>query len=129
MMARWPVRGGPVVDGNTVYFGAGIWPTEGIFLHAIDATTGEAIWKNDKSGSISMPQPHPGAKAISGISSQGYLAAGEKQLIVPTGRAVPAVLDKATGKLQCFQLQANGHRGGADAMVVGDALVNAGVGV
>ena len=126
MMARWPVRGGPVVDGDIVYFGAGIWPTEGIFLYAIDAETGKEIWMNDKSGSISMPQPHPGAHAISGISSQGYLAAGEKRLIVPTGRAVPAVFDKGEGSLTSFQLQANGQRGGADAMVIGDAVVNAG---
>ena len=126
MMARWPVRGGPVVEGDTVYFGAGIWPTEGIFLSAINAADGKTIWKSDQSGSIDMAQPHPGARAVSGISSQGYFAVGEKHLVVPTGRAVPAVFDKADGKLKSFRLQANGQRGGADAMVLGDALINAG---
>lgn len=125
MIARWPVRGGAVVEGDIVYFGAGIWPTEGIHLYALNASDGEIRWKNDESGSIEMPQPHPGADAASGISSQGYFALGEKHLFVPTGRAVPAVFDRTDGTFKCFQLQANGKRGGADVMALGDALVNA----
>ena len=39
MISRWPARGGPVVADGTVYFGAGIWPSEGIYLHAVDALT------------------------------------------------------------------------------------------
>jgi len=32
MISRWPARGGPVVVDDVVHFGAGIWPSEGIFL-------------------------------------------------------------------------------------------------
>ncbi len=43
LVSFWPVRGGPVVVEGVVYFGAGIWPTFGVFLHALDAKTGERI--------------------------------------------------------------------------------------
>jgi outer membrane protein assembly factor BamB len=36
MMARWPVRGGPVIHDGVLYCGAGIWPAEGIYLYACD---------------------------------------------------------------------------------------------
>ena len=33
---------------DIVYFAAGIWPSEGIYLYALDASTGKVIWVNDK---------------------------------------------------------------------------------
>src|SRR4029450_5371065 len=98
MVSRWPARGGPVVLAGTVYFAAGIWPSEGIYLYALDAATGKVQWVNDRSGSIYMGQPHGGANAESGVSSQGYLVANGEQLLVPTGRAVPPSFDRATRK-------------------------------
>jgi outer membrane protein assembly factor BamB len=41
MVSRWPARGGPVVHDNVVYFGAGIFPSQGFFLHALDPETGK----------------------------------------------------------------------------------------
>jgi hypothetical protein len=61
-----------------------------------------------------MPQPHGGANAESGVSAQGYLAAAEKDLLVPTGRAVPAAFARPDGKFLYYHLQANGHVGGTD---------------
>ncbi len=107
MISRWPARGGPVVIDNVVYFGAGIWPTEGIFIYAIDPATGRVLWRNDSSGSIEMDQPHPTARAKSGIASQGYMAVCGDLLFVPTGRAVPAVFDRTEGELRYFHLQQN----------------------
>jgi outer membrane protein assembly factor BamB len=120
LISRWPVRGGPVVADGTLYFGAGIWPSEGIFLYAVDANTGKVIWRNDSSGSIDMDQPHPTARAKSGIAVQGYLAVAGDALLVPTGRAVPAVFDRQTGTLRYFQLQSNGQVGGADVVAIDD---------
>jgi outer membrane protein assembly factor BamB len=114
-----------VVD-DVVYFGAGIWPSEGIFLFALDPLTGNVIWQNDSSGSIEMDQPHGTARAKSGISSQGYLAASGDALLVPTGRAVPAVLRRTDGALLHFPLQAHQHAGGADVVVMDDCLANSG---
>lgn len=126
MISRWPARGGPVVVGDVVYFGAGIWPSEGIYLCALDPQTGDVLWQNDSSGSIEMDQPHGTARAKSGISSQGYLAAAADALLVPTGRAVPAVLDRGDGALLHFPLQAHQHSGGADVAVVDDVFANSG---
>jgi outer membrane protein assembly factor BamB len=126
MISRWPARGGPVVVGNMLYFGAGIWPTEGIFIYAIDPASGTVRWCNDSSGGIEMDQPHPTARAKSGIAAQGYLATSGNSLFIPTGRAVPAVFDRADGKLLYFHLQQNQYTGGSDVVVVDDYFFNGG---
>ena len=124
MVSRWPARGGPAVKDNVVYFGAGIWPSEGIWVYALNPANGKVIWCNSDSGAILMPQPHGGAVAKSGITAQGYLAVGDEQLFVPTGRAVPAALDRKTGKLQYFHLQRYGQLGGSTISLAGKYLVN-----
>jgi len=112
LISRWPARGGPVVRvvrirggwGGVVYFGAGIWPSEGIYLYAIDASTGKTLWVNDSSGSMVLEQPHGGNRAQSGVSIQGYLAIAGNSLVVPTGRATPAVFDGESGEFRYFHL-------------------------
>ena len=126
MISRWPARGGPVIHEDVVYFAAGIWPTEGIYLYALDAATGKQVWVNDKAGSIYMGQPHGGAYAASGVGAQGYLVINDEQLLVPTGRAVPASFERATGKFKFFHLQTFGHKGGASTMAIGPYFFNAG---
>ena len=113
IISRWPARGAPVVLEDKVYFAAGIWPTEGIFLYALDASDGSILWLNDSSGSLEINQPHPGARAKSGISAQGYLAAAGDTLLVPTGRAMPAAFDRAKGNYRYFHLQEQGAGWGA----------------
>jgi outer membrane protein assembly factor BamB len=140
MISRWPARGGAVVVENIVYYGAGIWPSDGIFLHALDAHSGEPLWVNDNSGSIAMPQPHGGADAESGVAAQGYLVAtntsepgksGQNEerawLLVPTGRAVPAAFDRATGQFQYFNLQKYGHKGSASVVASNRYFLNSGM--
>ena len=126
MISRWPARGGPVMVGDALYFGAGIWPTEGIFIYAIDPASGKVLWCDDSSGGIEMDQPHPTARARSGISAQGYLVASGDSLFIPTGRAVPAVFDRVGGKLLYFRLQQNQQLGGADVAVVDGYFFNGG---
>ena len=119
MISRWPARGGPVVVPSrapgeaTVYFAAGIWPSEGVFLYALDATHGSVRWRNATAGSRYMPQPHGGALAASGVSVQGHLAVEGDRLLAPTGRAVPAVFDAGDGTFRYFHLQRYGALGGA----------------
>ena len=128
MISRWPARGGPVLVDDVVYFGAGIWPSEGIiFLCRSTLSRGEVLWRNDASGSLEMDQPHATARAKSGISAQGYLAADRRCAPGADGRAVPAVLDRANGALRYFQLQAHQQAGGADVMVVDEYFVNGGL--
>jgi outer membrane protein assembly factor BamB len=126
MTSHWPARGGPVVLDDTVYFAAGIWPSDGIYLHAIDAATGDAKWTNGETGGLYMAQPHGGANAKSGVAPQGYLLASDKQLFAPTGRAVPAAFDRNSGELTYYHLQKNQQRGGAWAMLADKYLLNSG---
>ncbi len=113
LISRWPARGGPVFDGQHVYFAAGIWPTEGVSIFSLDPKSNETVWLNDRTGSLYIGQPHGGAYANSGVAAQGYLTLNQNQLFVSTGRAVPAVFDKRTGKLGYFHLQKYGHYGGS----------------
>jgi outer membrane protein assembly factor BamB len=126
MISRWPVRGGPVVVDGTAYFGAGIWPSEGVYIYAVDAATGKVQWCNDSSGSLEMDQPHPGARAKSGVAAQGYLAAEGGLLLVPTGRAVPAAFDRATGKFQYLRLGAAAQSGGSEVAAIDGHVFNGG---
>lgn len=125
LISRWPARGGPVVRDDTVYYAAGIWPSDGVYVHALDAGTGRVAWSNTDSGGLDMPQPHPTAEARSGVSPQGYLLASGEAIFVPTGRAVPAAFDRRTGKLLYYRLQENQQRGGTRAMLGAGLLFNA----
>jgi outer membrane protein assembly factor BamB len=98
IISKWPARGGPVIHDGLLYWGAGIWQSEGIFIRAVNPDTGKIVWTNDSSGGIDMPQPHGGANAKSGVSAQGYMLANVDRLFVPTGRAVPAAFERSTGK-------------------------------
>lgn len=126
IISHWPARGGPVVWQDTVYYSGGIWPSDGVFLHALEAATGRSLWSNRESGGIFMAQPHGGAQAVSGVAPQGYLLATETSLIVPTGRAVPAVFERGDGTLRYYHLQKNQQRGGTRTVLTGTAFINAG---
>ncbi|MCP4853905.1 MAG: PQQ-binding-like beta-propeller repeat protein [Fuerstiella sp.] len=126
MISKWPARGGPVIKGGLLYWAAGIWQSEGVFIRAMNPDTGEVVWTNDSSGGIDMPQPHGGANAKSGVSAQGYLLANDDQLFVPTGRAVPAAFRRSSGKFEYYRLQENTKRGGTTAVLAGDLIYNGG---
>jgi outer membrane protein assembly factor BamB len=129
MISKWPVRGGPAVVGNTVYFGAGIWPNDGIFICALEAATGKSVWVNSTSGSELLYQPHAPKPTRSGVSCQGYLAVAGKRVFVPTGRSVPAAFDRDTGKFLYCRIgpQELGFRtsGGTEVAAVDSLLFNA----
>ncbi|MCH8830423.1 MAG: PQQ-binding-like beta-propeller repeat protein, partial [Planctomycetes bacterium] len=126
IISRWPARGGVVVKDGIVYFAAGIWQSEKIFLYALDPNNGKVHWVNDSSGGIYMAQPHGGAFAKSGVSAQGYLAVDDDKIYVATGRAVPAAFRRKDGKFLYYRLQANGHLGGTPTTVLGRFVYNRG---
>lgn len=111
LVSTWPARGAPVIADGKVYFGASIWPFMGIFLHCLDAATGQVVWTNDGDGSTYMKQPH-NADSFAGVAPQGPLVVEGEKLLVPGGRSVPAILDRKTGKLLRYQLAENGKKGG-----------------
>ncbi|MCO6453851.1 MAG: PQQ-binding-like beta-propeller repeat protein [Pirellulaceae bacterium] len=110
LVSAWPIRGGPVVADRRVYFTAGIWPFMGIFVHSVDAETGQTVWLNSQLGSDWITHPH-GAPSFGSIVPQGYLAASGDHLIVPGGRSLPAVLDRERGQLRHFDFGGKGAGG------------------
>ncbi|MBM4042137.1 MAG: hypothetical protein FJ290_26875, partial [Planctomycetes bacterium] len=122
----WLARGAPVVHGNRVFFAAGIWPFEGVFVHCLDAETGAVVWTNDGSGASFILQPHA-SPAFAGVAPQGYLAVTGNRLLVPCGRSVPACFDLATGKFLYYHLAVAQKTGGFLAAANAFAFANGGM--
>ncbi len=113
MISRWPCRSGALVVGDVVYCIAGMWPTEGVYVYALDAETGKERWCNDSSGNIYVDLPHAVANGFSGVAPQGYLVSCGDVLLVPTGRSVPAGFDRHTGRLLYYKPEKTHYHGAA----------------
>ncbi len=109
LMSAWNVSGGPVVHGDRVYFAAGMWPVMGVFVYALDARSGQVIWKNDSANSIWQSETVTEGKgrpefepSFISISPNGQCRVEEGKLIVPCGRSRPAYFDVESGQLLTF---------------------------
>jgi len=111
LISLYPARGGPVLAGGVVYFGAGIWHGEGVFVHALDADSGKPIWSNIEGHRIEEANMDHGVAYYAGISPQGHLAVVDGKLIVPCGNQLPAVMDLGTGRLQPYTMGWGGRVG------------------
>jgi len=104
MISAWPVRTGVLVEDGTAYFGAGLFPNEGVYVWALNARDGSVRWK----------------RKTNGLSPQGYLLASPTRLYVPTGRTSPAAFSRADGR----QLGTFRGSGGTFALLTSDVLVH-----
>tara|TARA_R110002072_G_scaffold287242_2_gene452716 strand:+ start:49309 stop:53232 length:3924 start_codon:yes stop_codon:yes gene_type:complete len=123
MVSRWPIRTGVLVDDGVAYFGAGIFPHEDVYLHAVDAKTGEVVWTRDD---ISENDA-----ARDDLSPQGYLLASKAQLFVPSGRSMPATFDRSNGvllhkKTYSWRSTAGGVVGGTRALLADGQIYSGG---
>ena len=92
LASTWPVAGGLVVDGGTVYAAAGITDYDGTHVYALDAMTGKVRWHNDSTGMLSK-------RAACGISLQGPLYLDGGKLCFQGGTVYKtAEFDLKTGK-------------------------------
>ncbi len=117
LISAWPMRGAPVLreradGGATLYCTAGIWPFMGIFIYAVDAASGELIWRNGGTGSTYVTQQH-NSPAFAGVAPQGYLAVQDEILMIPGGRTVPAGFNAQSGEMLYFEVSSRGY--GKDA--------------
>ncbi len=123
MISRWPVRTGVLVDDGVAYFGAGVFPHETVYLMAVDAVTGELVWKNDR-----ISQEDAGRNPL---SPQGTLLCNDELLFVPSGRALPAAFDKHTGeqihhRTHSWRTTAGGVVGGYKAVLADGQIYSSG---
>ena len=112
LISMWPARGGIVIKDNIIYTAASIFPMMGTFIYAINADTGEIIWKNEGTGSNYILQPHK-SPAFADVAPQGSFTISGDKLLVAGGRTVPAAFDLKTGKELYYQLAASGKTGGS----------------
>jgi outer membrane protein assembly factor BamB len=126
LIGMWPVRGGPVLHEDVIYFAAGIWPFMGTFIYAIDADSGEIIWENTGSGPTYTLQPHS-SPAFAGAAPQGYMTVSGDKLLVSGGRSVPAAYDRHTGEFLYYHLNKYGKAGTSETIASGDYFFNRGV--
>jgi hypothetical protein len=111
LISLWPARGGPVLRDGVVYFAAGLWPADGVFVHALDAESGKVVWSNTDSNHIPKANQDHGIAQYAGLAPQGYLAIVDDKLIVPCGAQLPALLDLATGELDSYHMGWGGRDG------------------
>ncbi len=116
LISLWPIRTSVLVDGGVAYVTAGVFPYEGIYICALNATDGALIWRND----TVADRAHE--LEFGGISPHGYLVASKERLYVPSGRAMPAAFDRGNGKF-LFYASPGGHRGGVWTLLDGQRLV------
>lgn len=119
LISFWPVRGGPVLADGTLYFAAGVWPTMGVFVVAVDAQTGKLLWRNDRLDHIARVRLDHNHLDESGLSPQGYLVVQGDLLLVPNGRSMPAGLDRRTGELLYY---VQGYRNGDCRVIAADQV-------
>ncbi len=112
LISMWPARGGIVIKDNIIYTAASIFPMMGTFIYALNADTGDVIWKNDGTGSNYILQPH-NSPAFADIAPQGAFTITGDKLLVAGGRTVPAAFDLKTGEELYYKLAASGKTGGA----------------
>jgi outer membrane protein assembly factor BamB len=111
LIGLWPARGGPVLRDGIVYFGAGLWASYGVAVHAINAETGKAVWSNSDSDQIPKANMDHGIAHFAGLTPQGYLAIVGEKLVVPCGAQLPAFLNLANGKLDPYTMGWGGRNG------------------
>ncbi|HEO70557.1 MAG TPA: methyltransferase domain-containing protein, partial [Candidatus Hydrogenedentes bacterium] len=104
VVSSTPLRTGILVREGIAYFFAGIFPSQGVFRCALNASNGAVVWHDQERS----------------ISPQGYLLGSPERLFVPTGRTSPTQFDFDKGR----QLGPLKTHGGAYAVVTEDMLVN-----
>jgi outer membrane protein assembly factor BamB len=97
VISRWPIRSGVAVKGGVVHFAAGMWSSEGVYVYALDAKSGEEIWCNDANLHY-LPMPHA-STAHTGNMPQGYLALGGNRVVYNNGVGGTWAYDAGAGRL------------------------------
>lgn len=103
VISAWPIRTSVIVMDGLAYCGAGMFPSEGVYLVALAARDGVQKWRQVQND----------------LPAQGYLLASQSRLYFPAGRNNPVVCDRADGR----RLRVIEGSGGTYALLTGDTLV------
>jgi len=118
LISLWPVRTGVLVEDGTAYFGAGVFPAEGLYLYAVNARSGKLLWKNDSYG----------RGGLGTVSPQGHMLLSDDKVFVPSARTMPAAFDRATGQFlyhRNFSWRGIGLFGGTHNLLASNLVLTA----
>ncbi|MEO2026731.1 MAG: PQQ-binding-like beta-propeller repeat protein [Fuerstiella sp.] len=107
VVSMWPVSTGPALGDGRIYFASGIWPMQTVYVHALDAKSGDVIWSWDFSDGAA------GGREKVNPTIQGYMQLSSNRLVVPGG----LILDAATGTTYEFR---RGDRKKGTSTIVAD---------
>ncbi|MCX7014902.1 MAG: PQQ-binding-like beta-propeller repeat protein [Candidatus Sumerlaeota bacterium] len=102
LCSRWAARGAPVLYDGVVYFGAGVWPEEGVYVVAADAQNGQVLWRNDAMSHVANGMSDHGRDYDIGLPPQGYPAVIDGRLLMVSGRSPAAFFDLKTGAMDPY---------------------------
>ena len=111
LISLWPTRGGAVLADGVIYFAAGLWPGDGVYIYALDALSGKVRWLNSDSNMIPNANMDHGISNFAGLTPQGYMAMVDGKLVVPCGAQLPAFLDPKTGAVGDYNMGWGGRDG------------------
>jgi len=127
IISRTPCRSGVLVVDDVVYVTAGMWPSEGVYMYALDADTGAVRWCNDTTHAMYVRYPHAPAVAFGNLAPQGYLLCANDILLVANGKSLPRGFDVNTGELLYYKegnIPGYDHNGGHWITIAGDIFFN-----
>ncbi|XZE21740.1 PQQ-binding-like beta-propeller repeat protein [Pirellulaceae bacterium SH449] len=102
LISSHPIRTSVLVQGDRLYVCAGLFPSQNVYVAALNASTGETIWRH------SLPK-----------SPQGYLLEVDPdRFIAPEGRSIPFLIGTDDGEIQGSLPSA----GGSFCMLTPDAF-------
>ncbi|QDU81650.1 Serine/threonine-protein kinase AfsK [Polystyrenella longa] len=104
LTSLWAIRTGVVVMDDIAYFCGGVFPSENVYLFALNTDSGEEVYR----------------EAMTDFPAQGYMLASGDRLYVTTGRHRPLVFERSTGKRM---YQADGDSTGSYAILNNDQLI------
>ncbi|MDD4871760.1 MAG: PQQ-binding-like beta-propeller repeat protein [Kiritimatiellae bacterium] len=113
MISMWPIRTDVLVNDGMAFYGAGIFPSEGVYIEAVNANSGQLVWRNDTGGEATDSR----------MSPQGYLLATSTNLFVPQGRVSPSAFDRKKGN-RVYDSGFGKYVGGTFAFISGNTLFN-----
>jgi len=118
VISAWPVRSGVLVDKGMAYSAAGMFPSEGVYIYALDSATGKKHWQTKHQER----------------TAQGNILLSADHLYVPSGRSNLVKYERKAGRLiRVIKEQRNEKNkiifkgcndvGGTDMSLAGDYLV------
>ncbi|MCH7727262.1 MAG: PQQ-binding-like beta-propeller repeat protein, partial [Planctomycetes bacterium] len=107
LISVWPMRGGPVLANDKIYFTVGVWPFEGTLLYTLDATSGDVLQVKGSERPDDAGVNYT-STTLKDLSPQGYLVASGENLFVPCGRDNVFGVNTKTGRRISVKYSAKG---------------------